>query len=340
MRGVILCAGYGTRMQPFSFTVPKTLLPVANRPILDHCIAKMVQAGIHEIGIVLNPKQKSIIDHLSKYKDQLSLQYIYQTEPLGIAHALKEAQSFVGDNSFILMLGDNLIAEPIDTLIEADQGNRGTILLSEVDNPSDYGIAEIQTGRVVKLEEKPKHPKSNLAVIGMYLFDSSIFQAIDHIAPSERGEYEITDAIQWMIDQGYPISYSITKKPYTDVGTIERWLSANQWMLAEQLKDQVRSGENTKLENCIIKGPVLIGKNCTIQNATIGPYVSIGDDSVLIDCHIENSICLKGSKIINISSPIISSILGRGTTLQGTSDERKKLRLILGDHSKMFIDPR
>jgi glucose-1-phosphate thymidylyltransferase len=337
MKGIILCAGNGTRMQPFSFTVPKTLLPVANRPILDHCIDKMMQAGIQEIGIVINPKQKSIIDYLSKFKHRLAIQFIYQTEPLGIAHALKKAQSFVGDDSFILMLGDNLIAEPIDTLIEAYQGNQGTILLSEVDNPSDYGIAEIRNNRVVKLEEKPKHPKSNLAIIGMYLFDPSIFQAIDHIVPSERGEYEITDAIQWMIDQGYSISYSITNQAYTDVGTIERWLFANRWVLDEQLGDQVQIGVNTKLENCILKGPVLIGDNCTIKNVTVGPYVSIGDGSVLIDCKIENSICLNRSKIINIGSPIVSSILGGGTTLQGTSEEMKALRLIIGDHSQMFI---
>ncbi|MBA4496584.1 sugar phosphate nucleotidyltransferase [Paenactinomyces guangxiensis] len=179
--------------------------------------------------------------------------------------------------------------------------------------------------------------KSNLAIIGMYMFDPSIFESINHITPSKREEYEITDAIQWMINQSFPISYSITNKNYTDVGTIERWLAANQWVLTDRLGNKVQIGVNTKLENCILKGPVLIGNNCTIKNACIGPYVSIQDDSVLMNCTVENSICLRNIKMMNLGPPISNSILGEQTTLQGIFEEIRKAHVIIGDHSQVFI---
>ncbi|MED0675894.1 glucose-1-phosphate thymidylyltransferase [Aneurinibacillus thermoaerophilus] len=337
MKGVILCAGKGTRMQPFSSTVPKTLLPILNQPILYHCINKMKEVGIREIGIVIHPRQKMIIDYVSAYKGEVTIKYMYQAKPLGIAHALIQVQSFVGDDSFVLMLGDNLIMEPLHTLIQAYQGHKGSILLSQVENASDYGIAEIKNERIIKVEEKPEKPKSNLAIIGTYMLDSSIFEAIQHITPSKRGEYEITDAIQWMIEQGYSISYSITEKPYTDVGTIERWLDANQWTLTEQLGHKVQVGKNTTLENCILQGPVLIGNNCTIKNAVIGPYVSIQDDSMLTDCMVENSICLQNTKIANVQSLICRSIFGQKTIVQGIPNETEHVHFIIGDHSQISI---
>jgi glucose-1-phosphate thymidylyltransferase len=337
MKGVILCAGKGTRMQPFSSTIPKALLPVANEPILYHCIKKMIEAGIQEIGIVINPKQKMIMDYVAALEVQATIEYIYQTEALGVAHALMQAQSFVEEDSFVLMLGDNLILEPLHTLMEAYKGNKGSILLSEVEKPSDYGIAEIEDGRIVHIEEKPESPKSNLAVIGIYMFDSSIFEAIGHLKPSKRGEYEITDAIQWLIQHGYPISYSVTSKPYTDVGTIERWIRANKWMLTERLGKRIQIGENTKLENCLLQGPVLIGSNCTIKNAVIGPYVSIQDHSVLTDCTIEESICLNHTRVNNVKSPISRSIFGQRTTVQSAVDKVGKMSLIIGDHSRISI---
>lgn len=333
MKGVLLCAGRGTRIQPYSSTIPKTLIPVANQPILYHCIMKMISVGINEIGIVMNPGQKEIIDFLSIFNNKLKIHYIYQMEQLGIAHALNQAQSFVGADSFILMLGDNIIFEPIDTLIQAFKGNKGALLLTKVRNGSDYGIAEIENHQVTRIVEKPKLPKSDLAVIGMYMFDRTIFEAIRNITPSKRGEYEIADAIQWMINQNYPVSYTITEEPFSDVGTIERWLAANKWVLTKLLEDKVQVGSNTTLDNCLIKGPAVIGNNCIIKNAKIGPYISIQDGSILMDCTVKNSIVLKNSKIINVDPPLSNCILGQNTTLKDIADDMKDLQFILGDYS-------
>jgi glucose-1-phosphate thymidylyltransferase len=334
MKGVILCAGKGTRMQPFSHTLPKTLLPVANRPLLDYCLMKMAQAGIKEIGIVMNPQQKPIIDYLSTCNLPVTIHYIFQTEQLGIAHALSKAQGFVGNDSFLLMLGDNLIAEPLETLIKASKGNKSALLLAKVENPQDYGIAEISNHRIIGVEEKPQKPRSRLAIIGTYLFDTNIFTAIQHIGPSARGEYEITDAIQWLIDHDFPLAYSITKAPYTDVGTLDRWLIVNRWMLAQELGHEVRVGVQTKLENSVLKGPVLIGSGCTLKNAVIGPYVSIQDGSTLVNCEIENSICLKKTTIQGISSPISGGVFSEHVKLQGIQIPKAGLP---GDDPKLVI---
>lgn len=333
MKGVLLCAGKGTRIQPYSSTIPKTLIPVANQPILFHNIMKMINVGINEIGIVMNPGQKDIIDCLSIFNNKLKIHFIYQMEQLGIAHALNQAKSFVGEDSFILMLGDNIIFEPVDTLIQDFKGNKGALLLTKVSNGSDYGIAEIENQMVISIVEKPKLPKSNLAVIGMYMFEGTIFEAIRNITPSKRGEFEITDAIQWMINQNYPISYTITEEPFSDIGTIERWLDANKWVLTKLLGDKIQVGINVKLENCILKGPVIIGDNCTIKNSKIGPYCSIQDGSILMDCTLESSIFLKNTKIINVKPPLSNCIFGQNTTLKDIAGDMKNPQFILGDYS-------
>ncbi|MCH5583814.1 NTP transferase domain-containing protein [Shimazuella sp. AN120528] len=336
MKGVILCAGKGTRMQPFSLTTPKTMLPVVNRPLVAYCLEKFYQAGIEEIAVVVHPEQHMLIGYLNNLPKKPVI--CYQKEQLGIAHALKLVESFVGTDSFILLLGDNLIKEPIETLIHAFEGNHGSILLSEVENPSDYGVAEIVADRAVNIVEKPVDPKSNLAVIGMYHFSSVIFKAIRSIDPSPRGEYEITDAIQWLIHQGYAISYSITKENYTDVGTIDRWLAANKWMLFDTMSKNIRIGKNTKLENCILKGPIVIGDNCILSNATIGPYVTIGDNATIENCSISQSICLDHAVIQDLARPVMDSVIGQHTRLLGDHPEQEQaVRLVLGDHSRMSI---
>lgn len=337
MKGVILCAGKAKRMKPFSSTLPKTLLPVANRSLLEHCINRMTDIGIEEIGIVMNPQQKSIVDYLASSNLPVTFRYIFQTEQLGVAHALASAQEFVGTDSFLLLLGDNLTAEPLETLIAASGGDKSALLLAEVDTPQDYGIAEISDNRIVSIEEKPKRPRSKLAVIGTYLFDANIFMAIQHIQPSARGEYEITDAIQWLIQHGFPLAYSITKEPYTDVGTLQRWLEANRWMLSRQLGNEVQVGAQTKLENCVLKGPVIIGNQCTLKNAVVGPYVSIQDGTELMNCTIENSICLKKARILDIPSPVSHSIFGQHVTLQGVHMQESSLRFILGSDSHLIF---
>lgn len=336
MKGLILCAGRGTRMQPFSHTTPKTLLPVANRPLLQYCIEKLHRVGITEIGVVINPQQKSIEVFLARLETSCTIKIIKQTRPLGIANAVQKAKSFLQDDPFVLLLGDNLLCEELHPLVQAFQGQDAAIMLSRVDNPRDYGIAEIRDGRIVSLEEKPAVPKSELAVIGAYVFQPAIFTSIAELKPSARGEYEITDAIQGLIRKGCSVSYAVTDKPYSDVGTLERWILANRWMLDESHGSRVEIGQNSLIENCTIKGPVLIGDNCRLQNAEIGPFVSVQDGVTLKSCKIADSICLEGSSIHGIEVKIEQSVLGRSTKLHG-GGETKKITFMLGDHSQVAL---
>ncbi len=339
MKGLILCAGKGTRLQPFSFSQPKTLLPVANQPVLEYCLDNLIKNGITEIGIVMHPSQvgiSALIGNGARYGAKV--EYIHQHEQKGISHAVKQAEAFIGNDLFILLLGDNLIAENVETLIHSFQqnGSNGSILLSPVPNPQDFGIAEIQGNDIVGLAEKPKKPKSNLAVIGAYLFDSNIYQAINSIAPSARGEYEITDAIQWLIDHQYPISYTITRKLYSDVGTVDRWLEANEWMLEHKLNQQIIIGKQSIVENCSFIGPVIIGENCVLKNAVIGPYVSIQNECQIENCKMERSILLEKAELSNLEVLVSHSVFGREVQLKGGKKGMPKtLHLQLGDKSNI-----
>ncbi|HJV46417.1 MAG TPA: glucose-1-phosphate thymidylyltransferase, partial [Bacillota bacterium] len=319
MKGLILCAGKGTRLQPYSFSQPKTMLPVANKPVLEYCIENLLRQGIEEIGIVINPGQEVIrqkIGNGERFKARI--QYIIQREQKGISHAIKQAQEFIGNHPFVLLLGDNLIAEDLKTLISSyrkDQ-SEGAIMLAPVEKPQDFGVAEIKGNEIVSLQEKPMQPKSNLAVIGAYLFESIIFKAIHEISPSPRGEYEITDAIQWLMNQGYKISYTITHDLYSDIGTVPRWMDANQWMMKKHVGEQVILGRETVVENCIFQGPVMIGENCILKNAEIGPFVAVENDCTIENGKIDMSILLEKSTISQFHS-ISNSIIGREAYLKG-----------------------
>lgn len=341
MKGLILCAGRGTRLHPFSYSQPKTLLPVANHPVLHSCIRKLCEVGVHDIGIVIHPSQVQIpplIGDGSQFG--ASITFIEQKVPLGIAHAVQLAQPFLQDHPFILLLGDNLLMDSLHGLTRAFVKDKpdGVVLLSEVDRPQDYGIAEIKDGRLVGVEEKPKHPKSNLAVVGAYLLTKPIFASIATLKPSARGEYEITDAIQSMIDRGYRISHAMTNGKYTDVGTIERWLEANRWMLASELGDRCQVGSTSVLENCQMTGPVLIGEGCVIKNCKLGPYVSIQDGVRLENCaQIENSIFLENSFLRDISWKVKDSVFGRSSILETEKSADSHGVFIVSDKSSIRI---
>jgi len=322
MKGLILCAGRGTRLYPLSYSQPKSLLPVANQPVLQYCIEKLVQIGIREIGIVINPAQTQIQEFVgdgSRFNAAIS--YIEQTEPLGIAHAVLIAHPFIRSDSFVLFLGDNLLLESLHALKKTFEATRAdcAVMLREVDEPKDFGIAEVRHGQILSIEEKPQYPKSNYAVIGAYLFTYEIFESISRLEPSSRGEYEITDAIQNLITRGKKVVHSITNERFSDVGTTDRWLTANRWVLARELGDSVVVGEESLLHNCECIGPVLIGKNCKLTNCVIGPYVSIQDGVEITNCGlIENSILLKDAKLRDISWHIQNSIFGRASQLIAT----------------------
>ncbi|NIK77615.1 glucose-1-phosphate thymidylyltransferase [Paenibacillus castaneae] len=323
MKGLILCAGRGTRLYPITINHPKTLIPVANIPILQSCIEKLIEQGIYEIGIVLHPSQETVIKAKFEAGESwgATLTYIYQTEAKGISDAAKQARDYIGEEAFLLLLGDNLISESLSELKRdvEERGSCASLLLAEVANPRDYGVAKVSDGRIVELVEKPQNPISNLAVLGAYAFKPTVFEAISSIAPSARGEYEITDAIQWLIDHNCAVTYHITEKLNMDVGTMERWLEANQMMLDELESDEMIH-ESAILHNCTIVEPISIDKGCVLKDCVIGPYVSISADSYIDHCKIENSILLSGVHLKHISYLLKNTIIGINSVLAGIKE--------------------
>jgi glucose-1-phosphate thymidylyltransferase len=337
MKGLILCAGIGTRLQPFSFNHPKTLLPVVNKPVLVYGIERLISAGITEIGIVINNSQQQIMVDTIGYGERwgVKLEFIIQQKPLGIADAVRCSESFIGGDCFILLLGDNLFEDPLDELRSTVEKKlaRACIRLVEVENPQDFGVAEIENGVIIRLEEKPAVPKSKLAVVGAYAFDESIFLAIRSIMPSRRGEYEITDAIQWLIERGFEVSYTITKHHYSDVGSVNRWLEANRWVMELAAGGQSVIAPDVHLRGCILHPPVVIDANCVLEDCEIGPYVSIQSGVRMKDCNIASSIVLKGANLSGIPHVIRDSVFGEDVVVTGGTGNAAYKRYILGDKS-------
>lgn len=328
MKGLILCAGKGSRLYPFTYNQPKTLIPVANTPLLQLSIMKLMELGIEQMGIVIHPSQEaSIRGHFGEGEALgISITYIYQHEAKGIADAVNQAEAYMSDEAFLVLLGDNVITAPLSILkrdIELG-GVQASLLLAEVAAPQDYGIAEIRDSRIVGLEEKPTNPKSNLAVMGAYAFTKEIFAAVREILPSKRGELELTDAIQWLIEQRHAVAYHVTDQLSIDVGTRDRWLQANQQLLdAETLKKQVHN--SAKLERCTIVEPVSIEKDCVLKDCRIGPYVSVGAGSQLENCHIEKSIILDGVHVKDVPFLLKNVIIGEYSIVSGVlMDEEVK----------------
>ncbi|WP_087971983.1 glucose-1-phosphate thymidylyltransferase [Oceanobacillus rekensis] len=341
MKGLILTAGKGTRLRPMTYTKPKPLLPVANQPVINYGIEHLYNLGIREIGLVIQPHDEEIFkNYVQSYKiKDIKFHYIYQYEQKGLAHAVGKAEDFIGSDSFVLLLGDNLIEESLALLMDSFNKEKinGTVMVTKVDSPKDYGIAEIENGKIKNLEEKPVNPKSDLAVIGAYIFDATIFKAIHSISPSARGEYEITDAIQWMIDHGYAVNYVNTNEPTFDVGTVERWLEANQSMLKKVPSQWDDDFEEGITQNSIIIPPVIIGENCKVENSVIGPYVSIESNVVIKQCHIKNSIVLKGSCLRDVPYEITDSVFGERAKMIGKNINNNSIYGIFGDDSTLHF---
>ncbi|MCP3029826.1 NTP transferase domain-containing protein [Halobacillus sp. A1] len=337
MKGLILAAGRGTRLRPLSYTKPKPLLPVANQPVIQYGINHLYNLGIREVGLVIQPGQTDVFNEYLQLEDKedLVLHYIYQHEQKGIAHAVGQAEEFIGQDSFVLLLGDNLFDESLFPLEEAFNMNdiHATVMVTKVNKPKDYGIVEVKKKKIINVEEKPAKPKSNLAICGAYMFDVHIFKAIHSITPSARGEYEITDAIQWLIDHNYSINYVKASKPTFDVGTMERWLEANQWIL----RKYALPVDNDQVKNSVIIPPVKIGENCKIKNSVIGPYVSIEPNTTIKKCTIKNSIILKNSHLKNIPYEITESIFGENTKLIGKKSKNHLLHGLFSDDSSLIF---
>ncbi|NCR72640.1 MAG: glucose-1-phosphate thymidylyltransferase [Microcystis aeruginosa LG13-12] len=356
MKALILSGGKGTRLRPLTYTGAKQLVPVANKPILWYGIESIVAAGITDIGIIISPETGEEIRQTTGSGEQFGakITYIRQDQPAGLAHAVKTAQSFLGDSPFIMYLGDNLIEDDLSPFLGSFQKQSldALILLRKVSNPSAFGVAKVdETGKVLYLVEKPKEPPSNLALVGIYFFAPTIHQAIASIQPSGRGELEITDAIQELINQNKAVEANKLLGWWLDTGKKDDLLEANRIILDTSLEialqgeidansqviGRVQIGQGSKIINSTIRGPVIIGENCHIENCFIGPYSSIANGTKLIDADIEHSVILKDATIIGIHQRIVDSVIGRRAKLEIAPQRPKALRFMIGDDSHVEL---
>ena len=356
MKAIILSGGKGTRLRPLTYTGAKQLVPVANKPILWYGIESIVAAGITEIGIIISPETGGEVKAKTGDGSQFgaNITYLLQDEPLGLAHAVKIAQPFLGDSLFVMYLGDNLVESQLDLFIDKFESKHldALTLLCEVENPTAFGVAKVDDqGKVLQLIEKPQNPPSNLALVGVYLFSPEIHHAIANIKPSARGELEITDAIQYLIDIQKNVDSFQLKGWWLDTGKKDDLLAANQIILDSRLdltiegeidapskiSGRVHIGAGTKIINSIIRGPVTIGNNCHIENCFIGPYSSIANEATLIDADIEHSVILQGAKVVNIHQRIVDSLIGERAQLKPAPQRPKALRFMIGDDSQIEL---
>lgn len=357
MKALILSGGKGTRLRPLTYTGAKQLVPVANKPILWYGIEEMVAAGITDIGIVISPETGTEVKNQTGDGNLFGakITYILQDKPAGLAHAVKVARPFLTDSPFIMYLGDNLIQQgDLKNFLQkfTQQQPDALILLHEVVNPTAFGVAKVDDkGRVLQLIEKPKVPPSNLALVGVYFFSPIIHDAISLIQPSNRGELEITDAIQSLIDQQKQVLACNLDGWWLDTGKKDDLLEANRIILdtyltpsnvgevdaKSQIIGRVQIGANSKIINCTIRGPVVIGNNCYLENCFIGPYSSIANNTTLIDTDLEHSVILEGAKIVGINQRIIDSVIGQRAELTIAPRLPKALRFLIGDDCQIEL---
>ena len=371
MKGLILSGGKGTRLRPLTYTRAKQLLPLANKPVLFYAIEALIEAGVTEIGIVVGDTHEEIraaVGDGSRWGGAVRVTYIQQSAPLGLAHAVLTAEDFLGDDRFIMFLGDNLIGESLAPLV-SDFGRPDCeytcrILLTHVDDPSGFGVAELEESsahakgdrrepRIRRLIEKPKDPPSDLALVGVYCFDRHIITAAKSISPSARGELEITDAIQWLVDNGYDVRPHILQGYWIDTGKMEDILAANRQVLtgighfidesAVVTPDSIIQGDviiqaGAQVTNSVVRGPAIIGEHARIVNAYVGPFSSIYHDVTIENSEVEYCIILEHSRVSNTSARIESSLIGRHAEVEGTHVRPHGHKLMLGDYSKVSVD--
>jgi len=353
MKGLILSGGKGTRLRPLTYTRSKQLVPVANKPVLFYGVEAIVAAGIHRIGVVVGETRDEIREALgdgSRFGAEIT--YIEQAEPLGLAHAVLISEWFLKGEPFVMYLGDNLIADGIASLVEEYRriGCNSQILLAKVPNPEQFGVAELSDGAVVRLTEKPKQPRSDLALVGVYMFDDTVWDAVKAIQPSARNELEITDAIQWLIDHGRSVHPHIVSGWWKDTGKVEDMLEANRIILDTFTARGVESiDEGSRVEGKVviepgariyastIRGPVIIGAGAEIRGAFVGPYTSIGAGCRIERCEIENSIVLEGSSLERIPGRIADSLIGKNVRIHPGAERPRVHRFLVSDNSEIGI---
>ncbi|OIV37326.1 glucose-1-phosphate thymidylyltransferase [Mangrovactinospora gilvigrisea] len=354
MKALVLSGGSGTRLRPITHTSAKQLVPVANKPVLFHVLESIAAAGITDVGVIVGdtaPEIRAAVGDGSRFG--IDVTYIPQEKPLGLAHAVLIAKDFLGDDDFVMYLGDNFIIGGIRNLVEGFHADRpdAQILLTQVPDPRAFGVAELAPdGRVVNLEEKPQQPKSDLALVGVYLFTPAVHEAVRSIEPSARGELEITHAIQWLIDQGFNVKSSQLTGYWKDTGNVTEMLEVNRTCLeavdgkvegsvdaATELIGRVVVEPGAVVERSRIVGPAIIGAGARVTGSFIGAYTSIAEDCVIEDSEIEYSILLEGASIRGVNGRIESSLIGRSAEVTPAPNVPQAHRLVLGDNSKVQI---
>ncbi|MDI6857375.1 MAG: glucose-1-phosphate thymidylyltransferase [Dehalococcoidia bacterium] len=355
LKGLILSGGKGSRLRPFTYTGAKQLVPIANKPILFYAIESLRQCGVHDIGIVVGDTKeqvKAAVGDGSRF--DVSVTYIEQEAPLGIAHAVKVSRDFIGDDPFVLFLGDNFIREGIipfacgfcrDNPLPAAQ-----VLLCPVSNASEFGVADLKDGRLARVIEKPAQPPTNLAVIGIYMFGPQVFEAVNAIRPSARGELEITDTIQYLIDHGHDVRCEIVDGCWIDTGKMGDLLEANRAILetlepasagavdgASRVEGRVVLEAGCEIVNSVVRGPSIIGERTRIVNSYVGPFTSVYHDCVVEGSEIEQSVVMENTVIRGVTARIQDSLIGRNVELTGSDARPRGCNLVLGDFSKVRL---
>jgi glucose-1-phosphate thymidylyltransferase len=365
LKGLILSGGKGTRLRPITHTSAKQLVPVANKPVLFYGIEAMAAAGIEQVGIIIAPETGQEIREAagdgSKFGVQIT--YVVQDEPAGLAHAVLTAEEFLGESPFVMYLGDNLLQGGISDLVEAFREHEpdALILLTPVPDPENFGVAELApadpddsmsahpVGRVVRLVEKPKEPATDLALVGVYMFTAGIHDAARAIEPSARGELEITDAIQYLLDSGLRVEPHIVRGWWKDTGRLEDMLEANRLILDNlterhdgelidsQVDGRVVIEAGARLERTTVRGPAVIGAGVRLRDCYIGPYTAIGENCRVDDAEVEHSILLAGSSVCDLDGRMESSLLGRNVTIRRGDRQPRAYRFMVGDNSDISI---
>ena len=373
MKALVLAGGRGTRLRPITHTSAKQLVPVANKPVLFYGLEAIRDAGITEVGIIVSdPREMLKPDHRSGEmvtvmvngqaeiraavgdgsRFGLKVTYIEQEAPLGLAHAVKIAESYMAGEPFVMYLGDNLIKDGVTPFVREFEAEKpdAQILLAHVKNPQEFGVAVLEGDRVTMLEEKPKSPKSDLALVGVYLFSSCIFDAVRAIQPSPRGELEITDAIQWLITSGKRVHSHVIHGWWKDTGKVEDMLEGNRVVLgglepriegrvddATVIEGRVSIGPGAVVERSRLRGPLIIGANARVADAYIGPFTSIADGVEIVHSEIEHSIVLERSRILHVPQRIESSLIGKDVVVCASDSRPRTHRLMLGDSSRVEL---
>jgi len=353
LKGLILCGGRGTRLRPITHTSAKQLVPVANKPVLFYGIEAMAAAGIVEIVVIVAPETAGEIRTAAGDGSAfgVSITYVEQESPSGLAHAVLTAEDALAGEPFVMYLGDNLLRDGIVDLVDTFRRDEpdALILVTPVEDPENYGVAELDEGRVVRLVEKPAEPKTDLALVGVYMFTPAVFDAARAIEPSARGELEITDAIQQLVDRGLRVDPHVVDGWWKDTGQVADMLEANRLILddiAERVEGEVVESKvegrivveaGARLERTVVRGPAMIGARSKIVDAYIGPYTAIGEDVEIVNAELEHSIVLSGSSIHDLDGRIEGSLIGRNVSIRKGPSVPKAHRFVVGDTAEISI---